>query len=404
MKRIACILLVLGINVLLGQNLVPNNSFETYSSCPNAYSQLTRATNWTLVTSHTGTSDYFNTCGTSPVNTTTAFWGPQAPNSGNGYIGVLAWHSSLPSGREYAQTILTSPLVAGQNYTVSMMVSLGEICNYGCALQIYFSNTPYVMAPAGSTAITAVTPQVAFTTVGLNKTGWTLLTYTYTAVGGEQYLILGNFRNDATTVLVPAAAGTNNQTYYYVDDVVVTPTSPLPVALVDFNVSCINNYVQVDWATSSEVNNDYFMVEYSNDGIVYSEGMRINGGGNSNTMLHYSTNLFGGSGYYRLKQIDFDGNETSYTPQYVECAGDIPCPMVSLGQDDFIIKGFNTTDEMVEVVVMNVHGAVVSRDLYTIQHGQHIIHVPATHIASGLYLVSVSGVNYHCAQKILIQE
>src|SRR5687768_14660656 len=179
---------------LISQNLVPNNSFETFSLCPSTYGQIIRATSWTNVTSHTGTPDYFNTCGPAPINTTTAFWGPQIPATGNGYAGVLTYHSSLPSGREYIQTQLTSPLVAGQTYTVSLKASLGEICNFATSLQVYLSPAPYVMSPAGSTAITAVSPQVVFATVATNKTGWTTLSFNYLATAAHQYIIIGSFR------------------------------------------------------------------------------------------------------------------------------------------------------------------------------------------------------------------
>lgn len=391
--------------MLMAQNLVPNNSFESYSACPGAYSQLTRATGWTLVTNHTGTSDYYNTCGVSPVNTTTAFWGPQVPNTGNGYIGVLAWHSSLPSGREYAQTQLTSPLTAGQNYTVSLMASLGEICNYACALQIYFSAAPYVMSPAGSTAITAVTPQVAFATVATNKTGWTNLTYTYTATGGEQYLILGNFRNDATTVLVPVAAGSNNQTYYYIDDVVVMAAAPLPVSLQSFSANCINGMIQIDWSTSSEINNDYFIIEHSADGILFNQLLRVNGAGNTNTQHNYAAVSLKGTGYYRLKQVDFDGKESTFDPVFVTChsTADMNCPAITFSNQEFQLKMESESNDEVDIQLMDMGGKVISVGKYPIISGTNLVSIPYPQHAAGLYILLVAGKQGTCTQKVFLQ-
>lgn len=404
MKRYLLVFLLMGFLNLDAQNLVPNNSFETYSSCPNAYSQLTRATSWTLVTNHTGTSDYFNTCGVSPVNTTTAFWGPQAPNTGNGYIGVLAWHSALPSGREYAQTILTSPLTAGQNYTVSLMASLGEICNYACALQIYFSAAPYVMAPAGSTAITAVTPQVAFATVATNKTGWTLLTYNYTATGGEQYLIVGNFRNDATTVLVPVGAGSNNQTYYYIDDMVVMP-APLPVTLQSFTAVCNNGMTEIHWSTSSEINNDYFIIEYSADGILYDEALRVNGAGNSNTEQNYSAFSWKGTGYYRLKQVDFNDEEEIFDPVFVSCHSDdgTNCPTISFSNQEFQLKIESESNDEMDIQLMDMNGKLISVGKYPVISGTNEVNIPYPLQATGLYILLATGKQGTCMQKVFLQ-
>jgi hypothetical protein len=59
----SCWLLV--INSILAQNLVPNPSFENYTTCPTAASQLYVAPPWTSPT--TGGAEYFNICSSSNV-------------------------------------------------------------------------------------------------------------------------------------------------------------------------------------------------------------------------------------------------------------------------------------------------------------------------------------------------
>lgn len=84
----------------------------------------------------------------------------------------------------------------------------------------------------------------------------------------------------------------------------------LPVELLSFIVKPAGVNVQIDWTTASETNNDYFTVSRSKDGISFEEVLKINGAGNSNILLHYSTidcNPNNGISYYRLKQTDFDG-------------------------------------------------------------------------------------------------
>lgn len=85
----------------------------------------------------------------------------------------------------------------------------------------------------------------------------------------------------------------------------------LPIKLLNFNVKVVDkDYVLIDWQTASEINNDYFTIERSFNGIDWEELMRINGAGNSSYLLNYSEidyTPYNGISYYRLKQTDFDG-------------------------------------------------------------------------------------------------
>lgn len=87
---------------------------------------------------------------------------------------------------------------------------------------------------------------------------------------------------------------------------------PLPVDLIYFNASFLdNNSVEIAWTTASEINNDYFSILRSTDGIIYETIKIIDGMNNSNTPINYSyidTNPVSGVSYYRLKQTDIDGD------------------------------------------------------------------------------------------------
>lgn len=64
------------------------------------------------------------------------------------------------------------------------------------------------------------------------------------------------------------------------------------------------------WETNNEINNDFFTIEKTTDGIVTNEIGRINGAGNSFQPIQYffiDTNANNILSYYRLKQTDYDG-------------------------------------------------------------------------------------------------
>lgn len=90
----------------------------------------------------------------------------------------------------------------------------------------------------------------------------------------------------------------------------------LPIELLNFNANLLDNAsVKLDWQTASEINNDYFIMERSINGNSWEELAKIDAVGNSSDLLKYSTfdySPYVGVSYYRLKQVDFDG-QSSYS-------------------------------------------------------------------------------------------
>ena len=89
----------------------------------------------------------------------------------------------------------------------------------------------------------------------------------------------------------------------------------LPVSLLEFNISKENNTAILNWKTASEENNDYFIIERSQNGIDIKQIGVVNGAGNSNELLNYSfidDSPLNGISYYRLTQVDFDGKTESF--------------------------------------------------------------------------------------------
>jgi hypothetical protein len=89
-------------------------------------------------------------------------------------------------------------------------------------------------------------------------------------------------------------------------------TNPLPIELLYFTASPVENTVELDWATASELNNSHYEIERSADGISYEylETIAAYGNGTSNSRQTYHTTdkaPYKGISYYRLKQVDKTG-------------------------------------------------------------------------------------------------
>lgn len=214
------------------QNLVPNPSFEQNTNCPNNFGQIGYAQFWYSPTPFS--ADYYNSCATTiaadvPLNS----FGSEAALTGDGYAGFWAYGNSS-AFRSYVGINLSEPLKADSTYCISFNVSLADFTY--TAVQNIGVNISTNPADLGAPADIENTGGVID-----NKDGWTTITANYTATGGEQWIIIGNFNSNVNTVKVadgsvdPTATPFYNNAYYYLDDVSVVemPTlvvnSPSPV-------------------------------------------------------------------------------------------------------------------------------------------------------------------------------
>ncbi|TRX59137.1 hypothetical protein FNH22_11480 [Fulvivirga sp. M361] len=84
----------------------------------------------------------------------------------------------------------------------------------------------------------------------------------------------------------------------------------LPVELISFDATMQEEEIVLSWTTASELNNDYFEIQRSENGIDFHMIGSMDGSGTTQQMTHYSFtdgSPFRGANYYRLKQYDLDG-------------------------------------------------------------------------------------------------
>lgn len=88
--------------------------------------------------------------------------------------------------------------------------------------------------------------------------------------------------------------------------------SPLPVELLYFDGEVLNeNNVRLSWATATESNNQKFEIYRAFENANFEKITELNGIGYSSSEVEYSfldEDLKNGQYYYRLKQIDFNGD------------------------------------------------------------------------------------------------
>ncbi len=98
----------------------------------------------------------------------------------------------------------------------------------------------------------------------------------------------------------------------------------LPVELSAFESEIVDSHNLITWVTQSESNSDYFVLETSYDGITWSNLNTQQAAGNSNEEItyRYYDNDFNELTYYRLLQVDIDGQQETFGPIVVTRGGE----------------------------------------------------------------------------------
>ena len=131
----------------------------------------------------------------------------------------------------------------------------------------------------------------------------------------------GDFSGGTQTTEKATSFTSNKLTFNSVDltngkyITVMNGATVLPVDLRYFEGKRIGSNVLLEWETMAEINNDYFIVEKSTDGENWEELLTVAGQGNTSESTYYSQiDVEGCSGtcYYRLTQVDFDGNSEEF--------------------------------------------------------------------------------------------
>lgn len=264
-------------------SLIPNASFEQTDCCPTSFSQLSCATGWSQATDPT--SDFFN-CGFNFGAASSA--GLVPPPDGIGYLGAIF----SPGWQEYVGSCLTSPLLAGNPYTLEMSIAStpidgqGAVCNGGVIdfppIDITIFGHPGCPAfPVGtSTCPSAADPAwiVVGTATYTPVSNWGIISITFTPTANINAVIIGS------PCALPAGYSPPSGCYpYFYFDNLILQESNLSNNITQTGQWCDNNIQLITGPTAGSTYQWYL------DGIALT--------GETNLTLNVSTNNYGVGNY-----------------------------------------------------------------------------------------------------------
>lgn len=185
----------------------------------------------------------------------------------------------------------------------------------------------------------------------------------------------------------------------------------LPIELLEFNVLPDNSLKQVTitWSTASEVNNEKFILERSNDGFVFYPIDSINGSKKSNVVLNYTstdTDLHNGLYYYRLKQVDIDGSFTYSKIEAINLDIDFSLCIIPNPNDgkhgNLVITGIEFQN--VDLFIYDLAGKIVYEKVINIdESNHHQIPFSILELPIGSYIIHAVSQNETLIHKMIIE-
>ncbi len=237
LRLLLTLILLVNVSLGTGQNLIKNPSFEIHSECPKRMGNFNiDLPHWSTPTR--GTTDYFNSC-SKLMRIHGNFKGTQEPFHGKGYAGLYV--IAPEDYREYIQAEITRTLEKGKKYRVSFYVSLSEKSDYAIRnLGVLFAekkislNNKNYLSKSQIYAIEDNTfnfQEIKGSKYLSNEKKWVKLSTEFVAEGTENYMILGNFDNNASTRRIDTKKDLKIGAYYYIDMVSLIGTDPVSMAV-----------------------------------------------------------------------------------------------------------------------------------------------------------------------------
>lgn len=181
--------------------------------------------------------------------------------------------------------------------------------------------------------------------------------------------------------------------------------SLLPIELLSFSVECQQQKGLVKWSTASESNNDYFTIEKSKDLENWQEIATINGAGNSTNLINYTfeieNQLNVKSGYYRLKQTDYNGQYSYSEMQFFQFCSDSKVKLIVFPIPVNNKLQFRYDENLEELISITIYPITGGEGLLI---EKSVNEIDVSEMNSGVYFVNFKFKKSSIVKRIIISK
>ncbi|WP_291720931.1 T9SS type A sorting domain-containing protein [Bernardetia sp.] len=172
----------------------------------------------------------------------------------------------------------------------------------------------------------------------------------------------------------------------------------LPVELISLYAENLSEKVVVHWATASELDNDYFLVERAGEDLQFKAIGKVKGKGSKNTRTDYLFNDYEpmlGTSYYRLKQVDFNGQwVNTKIVSVTRTTNNLPpalYPNPNKAGRELYMRGLVDASMIKQLRIVSVTGqeVVANIPVRTSVDGITVISLPKS-LSKGIYILNVA--------------
>jgi len=174
-------------------------------------------------------------------------------------------------------------------------------------------------------------------------------------------------------------------------------SSSLPVELISFDGIADIQSILLNWQTASEQNNQGFQIQRTSNQVNWDSIGFIQGVGNSNLINHYNfkdIRPLDGVNYYRLKQIDFNGNFKYSETIGVTFKNSISGIQLYPNPTDDIVQVLGT-DKILFFEIFNSSGKKISEGLTTKNQ------ISLSSLPDALYFINLHYEDNHLTKRVV---
>lgn len=316
------------------------------------------------------------------------------------------WSPNTALSSSTIKNPVASP-TANTAYSVTVYPGTATYCVASASVNVNVTSASVSISPPAPVVCTA-TPTVTLTATA--------------SPSATTYLWSPATKLSSTTVQSPKASPTVNTTYTVkttdangctaTSSVIVGWCAAVPISLLErLSAKAMTDFILVQWMTGVEINNAYFTVEHSYDGITYQDIGTVPGKGNSDVAVKYTfkdPHPLKGINYYRLKQVDFNGsykytdiasafyNMNGYNLDLVNLQ---PVPV----KGELGFHAITREGTYLSIEILDIEGKVIKMETQKVEEGDTALHIDLSDLPQGVYLLKATSKQGDFALKRFIK-